>query len=72
MKASDIDEVCNGTNSPFKWRFWFVVIQKFCYHSNVMKQLLLSIALWDCFEDAVASFIGYHQIVRENGPNLFP
>ena len=55
-----------------KWRFRFVVIQKFCYHGNVMWRLLLSVAPWDCFVDAVASFIGYYQIVRENGPNIFP
>ena len=29
MKSNKIDEVWNGANSLFKWRFWFVVIQKF-------------------------------------------
>ena len=33
----------NSANSLFRWRFQFVVIQKFCYHGNVTLQLLLSI-----------------------------
>ena len=52
--------------------FRFLVIQKFCYHGNVMWRRLLSVAPSDCFVDAVASFIGYYQIVRENGLNIFP
>ena len=35
MKLNKIDEVWIGANSLFKWRFRFVVIQKFCYHDNV-------------------------------------
>ena len=38
-----IDEVWNSANSLSKWRFWFVVIQKFCYYGNVTWRLLLSI-----------------------------
>ena len=35
MKLNTIDEVWNSTNSLFKWRFWFVVIQKFRYYGNL-------------------------------------
>ena len=35
MKLNKIDEVWNSANSLSKWRFWFVVIQKFCYRGNV-------------------------------------
>ena len=43
MKLNKIDEVWSCANSPFKWRFRFVVIQKFCYHGNMTSRLLLSI-----------------------------
>ena len=43
MKLNKIDEVWTNANSLFKWRFWFVVIQKFCYHGNVTWRLLLSL-----------------------------
>ena len=33
----------SSANSLLRWRFQFVVIQKFCYHGNVTKQILLSI-----------------------------
>ena len=44
MKLNKIDEVLNSVNSLFKWRFRFVLIQKFCYHGNVTQRLLLSVA----------------------------
>ena len=40
-----MDEEGRVANSPFKWRFRFVVIQKFCYHGNVTYRLLFSIWL---------------------------
>ena len=30
-------------NSLFKWSFWFVVIQKFCSHGNMMWRIFLTI-----------------------------
>ena len=41
MKLNKIDEVWNSANSFSKCRFWFVVIQKFCYRGNVTYRLLL-------------------------------
>ena len=43
MKLNKIDEVWNSANSIFKLLFWFVVVQKFCYHGNVTQRLLLSL-----------------------------
>ena len=40
MKLNKIDEVWSCANSLFKWHFRFVVIQKCCYHGNVMQQPL--------------------------------
>ena len=31
--------------------------------------VLCRIALWDCFEDAIAYFIGYYEVARELGHN---
>ena len=36
FSSDKIDEVWNSANSLFKWRFRFVLIQKFGYHGNVM------------------------------------
>ena len=44
MKLNKIDKVWSSANSLFKWRFQFVVIQKFSYHGNVTQRLLLFIA----------------------------
>ena len=35
MKLNKINELWNSANSLFKWRFRFVVFQKFSYHGNV-------------------------------------
>ena len=48
MQLDKIDEILKIANSLFKWRFRFVIIQKFCYHGNVAYRPLLSIAGWIC------------------------
>ena len=35
FSSDKIDEVWNSANSLFKWRFRFVLIQKFGYYGNV-------------------------------------
>ena len=42
-KKIKISKIWNSANSLFKWRFWIVVIQKFCYHGNMMWRLILPI-----------------------------
>ena len=42
-KKIKINEVWNSANALFKWSFWFVVIQKFCSHGNMMWRLFLTI-----------------------------
>ena len=34
--------------------------------------MLCRTALWDCFGDAAASFIGLYEVARETGPNGVP
>ena len=36
FSSDKIDEVWNSANSLFKWRFRFVLIQKFGHHGNVI------------------------------------
>ena len=42
-KKIKISKIWNSANSLFKGRFWIVVIQKFCYHGNMMWRLILPI-----------------------------